>query len=314
MSVLLQMRRARRRLMFLALRSLLRGVGFQRARAVGTWLGELQFRLAWRQRRRLQREVAQALGRPVGDASVSTLLREAYRVNNGGVLEMMAMLDRRQDEARLVARCDVDGLDRLRTALAQGRGAMLLACHMGNPALVAIRLARAGWPVSVLYREARMMSSGFLQQGMERYGIQGILANGGIRAYGQMLTALKQGRIVMVMMDQGVKLASDGLMQRFLGKDIPMSAGPAQLARTSRAPVLPLVMTGTTPRWRFEIRPPIPLGLAPLEAEVETLTRLTEQQVRDTPQLWSWHHRRWCKFPMAPRQSPEPPGGDVDVR
>jgi KDO2-lipid IV(A) lauroyltransferase len=295
----LQLRRAQRRLTFLGYSTLVRAIGFTRARRFGSWSGELQFRLFWRQRRRLQRDVAQVLGRAPDDPSVRALLREAYRVNNAAALEIMAMFDRRQDEEVLVARCELDGLEHLRAALAGGRGAILLATHMGNALLATLRLARSGWPVSVVYREARMMSAGFFHSGLERYGIQGILANGGIRAYGQMLTALKQGRIVFVMMDQGVKRAEDGLMQRFLGKDLPMSAGPAQLARASRAPVLPLVTTAATPVWRFAIEPPVALTGGSLEADVALLCRLTEQQVLRSPQLWSWHHRRWSKSRAA---------------
>ena len=295
----LRLRRLRRRLAFLSLLAVLRVTGFGRVRAVGSWLGELQFRLLRGQRRRLQADMAHALGRRAEDPLLPALLREAYRVNNGAVLEIMAMFDRRQDEAELAARCELDGLDHLRAALAEGRGVILLASHMGNAALVTTRLAQAGWPVSVVYKEARMMSAGFLQRGLEHYGIQGILANAGIRAYGQMLTALKQGRIVFMMMDQGTKNAEDGLVLRFLGKDAPMPAGPAQLARTARAPVLPLATTAATPVWRFTIEPPLRLGQASLQADVECLVGLTERHVLERPQLWSWHHRRWRKLPRA---------------
>jgi KDO2-lipid IV(A) lauroyltransferase len=201
----------------------------------------------------------------------------------------------------LTARSEVDGLEHLRAALAQGRGAILLAAHMGNAALLPLRLAASGWPVSVVYKESRMMSADFFLQGLERYGIQGIAANAGLRAYGEMLAALKQGRIVFLMLDQGVKQAKDGLPQRFLGKDMPMPAGPAQLARASKAPVLPVVTTAATPVWRFAVQPPLSLGQASLEADAALLVIATERMVLSHPQLWSWPQRRWRKFPAAPR-------------
>jgi len=293
------LRRTRRRLMFLSVRTLLRSVGFERARAVGGWLGEAQFRLAWRQRSRLQREIAQVLGRSPDDPNVAALLREAYRVNNGAVLEVMSLFDRRRDDDELAALCELDGLEHLRAAMDGGRGAILLATHMGNVLLAATRLVQAGWQVSVIYHEARMMSAGFFQSGLEQYGIQAILANAGIRAYGQMLAALKKGRIVFIMMDQGVKRAEDGVMQRFLGKDMAMPAGPAQLARASRSPLLPLVTTAVTPKWRFAIQPAVALTGGSLESDVGLLANLTEQQVLQSPQWWSWHHRRWRLLPMA---------------
>ena len=300
MKLSLRFRRARRRFTFVSLRRLLRLAGLARARTIGNWLGELQFHLARPQRLRMQREVAVALGRSSDDPSVPALLREAYRVNNGAVLEIVSMFDHRHDDDELAAMCELDGLEHLRAAMTAGRGAILLATHMGNAALVPVRLAKAGWAVSVVYREARMMSAGFLQSGLELYGIQGILANAGIRAYAQMLSALKQGRVVFVMLDQGVKRAEDGQMQRFLGKDMAMPAGPAQLARASRAPVLPLATTAATPKWKFSIEPPVPLGQGSLESDVQTLVDLTERQILQAPQLWSWHQRRWCKRPLAP--------------
>lgn len=298
-----ELRRRRRRAMFLSLRTLLRLIGFQRARTLGSWLGDLQFWSGGRQRQRLQREIAQVLGRPPHDPSVRTLLLQAYRVNNGALMEIMAMFDQRQDDSTLAARCELSGLEHLRAALSQGRGAIVLATHMGNASLAMIRLSQSGLPVSLLYRKARMMSDGFFQNGLEQYGIQAILANSGIRAYGQMLAALKQGRVLFLMMDQGLRKAEDGVMQRFLGKDVPMPAGPAQLARVSRSPVLPMVAVAASPVWQFEFQPQLTLGQGTLEADVDFLTRLTEDQVRQHPELWSWHHRRWSKFPMAPERS-----------
>jgi KDO2-lipid IV(A) lauroyltransferase len=292
----LRWRHSVRRLMFLSVRGLLQIVGFARAGPLGQRVGELQFRLGGRSRRRMEAEMALALRRPADDVAVPPMLREAYRVNTAAVFEVVAMLDRRQEEVTLLARSEVDGLEYLSEALAAGRGAILLAAHMGNAALLPLRLAGSGWPVSVLYKESRMMSADFFREGLARYGVQGIAANGGIRAYGEMLKALKQGRIVFLMLDQGVKDEKDGIVHRFLGKDMPMSAGPAQLARAARAPVLPVVTTAATPLWRFALQPPLPLGQESLEADAATLVAATERMVLSHPQLWSWQQRRWRKF------------------
>lgn len=286
-------------MLFLGLRSLLRVIGFAGIGIVGNLAAAFQFHFARRQRRRIQHDMALALGRAPGDPAVGRLLREAYRVNNTAVLEILAMFDRHQDAEALARRCEIEGLDELRTAMAAGRGAILLATHAGNAALLPLKLAHAGWAVSVVYREARMMSAGFLQAGLERYGIEGILANTGLRAYGQMLAALKQGRILFVMMDQGVRTPKDGLPVRFLGKDVALPAGPSQLARAARAPLLPVATTAARPLCRFTIRPPVALGQGAVEADVETLARLTERQILDHPDLWSWHQRRWRKIPAA---------------
>jgi KDO2-lipid IV(A) lauroyltransferase len=286
--------------MFLVMRQVMRVAGFGGARRIGRVLADVQFRVAWRERRRCLEDLAQLLARPARDPWVRAQLREAYRVNTVAALEALAMFDRGVDRRVLDARCEVEGLANLQGALSAGRGAILMAAHMGNGALLATRLAGSGMPVSVLYNQGRMLSADFLRRGLALYGIDGIMANEGIRAYARMLDALRRGRILFVMLDQGTKASQPGVTLRFLGKDMRISAGPAQLARHSGAPVLPVSTTAAEPVWRFAIGTALPLAAgATLESDVERLARTTEKQILEHPHLWSWHHRRWRNFPMA---------------
>lgn len=294
------LRRVQRRLTFIALRSLVRGLGFARLRPLGRLLGDMQYLAGGRERRRWQREIAVLLGLPPDDARAARLLREAYRTNTSAVLEILAMFDRKQDLELLRSRVQVEGLDELRTALAGGRGAILLAGHSGNGALLVVWLVAAGIPVSVVHKESRMMDAGFFMNGLPQYGIDGILANEGIKAYSRMLGALRAGGAVYVMADQGTKRKADGLPMRFLGKDMTMPPGPAQLARHAKAPVLPVTTVAADPCWRFVIEPPVVLEKGQsLEADTEALLRVTERQILEYPQLWSWQQRRWRKHPLA---------------
>jgi KDO2-lipid IV(A) lauroyltransferase len=197
------------------------------------------------------------------------------------------------------ARCRVDGVPLLEEALT-GRGAILLATHSGNSLLLAAQLADAGWPVTVVYRHARMMSVEFFAEGLPRYGIQGILANEGFKAYARMVDALRHNRILFAMMDQGVKQAETGVPLRFLGKDMPMPGGVVQLARQSRAPILPVVTLAADPVWQFAIEPRItfqPGGS--VEEDTAVVLANLERQILAHPGLWSWHQRRWRNFPLA---------------
>lgn len=299
-STRLRIARARKRAMFLVARALTRWIGFARVRGLGRALGELQYRLSPGPREQQARDLAGVLGKPTVDREVSSTLREAYRENTAAVLEILAMFDRKQDVALCDSRCEIDGIEHLQDALAKGRGAILLPSHAGNGAALALRLAHQGRPVSVVYKQSRMMSAGFFERGFELYGIEGILANEGIKAYGKMLGALRKGRILFVMLDQGTKMAQDGVMLRLLGKDMPISAGPAQLARHSNAPVLPVATVSADPVWRFRIDAPLVRAAgSSLEADTEQMVRATEQLILQQPQLWSWQHRRWRNFPLA---------------
>jgi len=296
----LRVERSLRRGMFVVGRTLVRGLRFERMRALGAFIGELRFRLGFVARQRMVRELAMLQGLAADDPLAKRQMHEAYRINDAAVLEVLKMLDRRQDPAMLLARVEVDGVAVLQQALEAGRGAILLATHAGNGALLVIRLAAAGIPVSMVFRESRMMDAGLFERGLSFYGVEGILATEGLRAYGRMLGALRSNRVVFIMADQGVKKARDGMVLRFLGKDMPMPAGPAQLARHADAPVLPVATVGVEPVWRFEIRSPIARQAgASLEADVENLLRASERLILANPQWWSWHHRRWRGFPLA---------------
>jgi lauroyl/myristoyl acyltransferase len=286
-------------LLFRTMHAAARLSGFRRAPAAGKLLGELEYRIAWLRRRRCARDMALALGRPVGDPWVREQLRRAHHVNAQAVLEILALFDRPQDERVLAQRLTLEGEERLRAALASGRGAILLGTHAGNGVLLVLRLAAAGWPVSVVYRQARMMPAEFFQRGFERYAVEGILANEGLRAYGRMLAAVKRGRILFVTLDQGVKRARDGVTVRFLGKDVGIAAGPAHLARHARTPVLPLFASAHAGVWHFRIVSPLPPVEGPLVEEVERFAREAERQILLHPELWSWHHRRWQYQPFA---------------
>nr|PZN60798.1 MAG: hypothetical protein DIU62_14205 [Pseudomonadota bacterium] len=288
-----------RRVLFLFARWLVRRSGFDGVRGVGARLARLHYALGRSTRRACLEGIAALKGRAPDDPEVAKILREAYRVNTIAVLEVLSMVDRRLDTASLYRHCRVDGLEHL-AAARQGRGAILLATHSGNSLLLAAQLADSGIPVTVVYRKARMMSQEFFASGLPRYGIDGIMANEGFKAYARMVDALRHNRVVFAMMDQGVRDAETGVPLRFLGKDMPMPGGVVQLARSARAPILPVVSLAADPVWHFAIEPPLALlpGGSIAEDTAEVL-RHVESQILARPELWSWHHRRWKKFPVA---------------
>ncbi len=297
--MLLRIERGWRRLLFLFARSLMRGGGFDSARRAGAVLGALHYLFDGQTRRRCLADLPPLLGMAADDPAVVHTLRQAYRTNTVAVLEVLSMVDRKLDPALLQSRCRVDGMQLLEAALS-GRGAILLATHSGNSLLLAAQLADAGWPVTVVYRHARMMSVEFFAEGLPRYGIQGILANEGFKAYARMVDALRHNRILFAMMDQGVKQAETGVPLRFLGKDMPMPGGVVQLARQTRAPIMPVVTLAADPHWHFAIEPRItfqPGGS--VEGDTGVVLQHLEQQILAHPGLWSWHQRRWRNFPLA---------------
>jgi lauroyl/myristoyl acyltransferase len=145
-----------------------------------------------------------------------------------------------------------------------------------------------------------MMALPFFENGLAHYGFEGIPANDGFQAYARMLDALRHNRVVFAMMDESAKQAGAGVPLRFLGKDMPMPGGLVQLARQSRAPILPITSLAADPRWHFVIEPQF--ALAPggtIEEDTAAVLKHVEGQILAHPQLWSWQQRRWRHYPLA---------------
>ena len=277
--------------------------GFGAARPLGAAMAALQYTFDATERRQCLHDLARLLAREAGDPQVEKMLREAYRVNTRAVLEVLSMVDRQLDAATLQSSCQVDGMQHLEQAR-KGRGAILLATHSGNSLLLAAQLAQRGVPVTVVYRHARMMSMDFFADGLPRYGIDGILANEGFRAYARMVDALRHDRVLFAMVDQGVKAAETGVEMTFLGKRMPMPGGVMQLARQTRSPKVPVEAVAAEPVWGFKVRPAlvIPPG-GTLEQDMAVVLQEVERQILAHPQLWSWAQRRWRGFPLAGTQA-----------
>lgn len=277
--------------------------GLPLARRCGEALGELHYWLGGRTRRDLQRQFAQLF--PATDAVLRRAqLRHAYRAGDRAVFEATAMGCRRVPDEVIRASCEIAGRDRLRAALAGGRGVILLGMHMGNGLLMAAQLAVSGIPVSVVYRESRKTAGGVMERCMRLHRMAGISARQPKRAYRDMTLALQGGGVVFVLMDQASK--QGGIPVEFLGKRVWLPAGPFRLARRTGAQMLTAFAHAAEPRWRFEISalPDLESGdevgdEAGDEARAAALVaRAMASHIRAHPDLWTWHHRRWRRYPF----------------
>jgi KDO2-lipid IV(A) lauroyltransferase len=194
-----------------------------------------EFRLGFVARQRMVRELAAAPGPRCRRSAVKRQMREAYRINDAAVLEVLKMLDRRPGPGDAAGAVEVDGI--ALPSQRRSKPAAAPSCSRPTRATApcsSIRLAAAGIPVSMVFRESRMMDAGLFERGLSFYWRRGILATDGLKAYGRMLGALRSNRVGLHHGRSGRQEGARRHGLRFLGKDMPMPAGPAQLARHRR--------------------------------------------------------------------------------
>jgi len=272
-------------------------------------LGQLHYLLAVRRRRHL----AAWLGEVFPEQSpgqVRAQLRRSFRTSDRSVLEFIGFYRKVRSAAEVAARCQVDGIESLQAAVNERRGVLLVGMHAGNGVLMCMHLAQLGLPLAIVYRESRKVPPGFFDTVFQRHGMQTICVQRKplpeerpgdeekfrlqlrARAFRDMLRALQKGRVVVVLMDQGIR--HGGVPVSFLGRTVEMPAGPAELAHRTGAAIVPFAALAAQPRWHFSIDRPLVKAADP-ESTTRAIAAVLEAYIRAQPALWSWHHRRWAR-------------------
>ncbi|MBL36899.1 MAG: hypothetical protein CMP07_00660 [Xanthomonadales bacterium] len=289
------LRRARRRVastLGIALGGLASRGGPVRIKRIGSLIGRMHYWLSWPFNQRLRRDIARVLGISRREAGV--VLSQAFRDNDRAVFEIVTLAHPDCDPQALIDTVRIENMARLEAAATDGRGAILLGMHMGNGILMAARLARAGFPIHVVFRDPRRLPPGLLGRSLERAGCVPVPLDreNPTRSFRQMLKILASGGMLYVLMDQANK--GEGAPRRFLGKSLRMPSGIPSLAVRTGAPVFPVHAEAAAPEWRFRVHPPLIADDA--DAMLDAMLASMQSQIMRHPELWAWHHRRWKRY------------------
>ncbi len=190
----------------------------------------------------------------------------------------------------------VEGLDLLDSAVAGGRGAVMVSPHMGNWDLagtwacgrygtlvtVAERLKPEGlYDKFVAYRESL---------GMEVYPL------GDPNVIRMLVRRLREGRLVCLLADRD--LSHTGVDVEFFGETASMPAGPAVLSMMTGAPIMPVILWHTDSGVEGTVGPAIAI---PVDGDRDSrIQRMTQEMadafaagIRAHPQDWHMMQRLW---------------------
>ncbi|HET8760062.1 MAG TPA: lysophospholipid acyltransferase family protein, partial [Nitrospiria bacterium] len=212
--------------------------------------------------------------------------------------------------------CAFDDEDRLRDALAPGRGAIFVTGHTGNWELLAAVVARRGYPLSVV--ATPVYDDRIDQRLVGARAVHGIetIRRGSAAAGRQLLSALRRNAVLGMLIDQDTDV--DGVFVPFFGRLAYTPAGAAALAlRTDARVVCGFLVREGASRHRVVLEGPIDL-VRTGETDQDVLentrrfTDLIERHNRTYPDQWIWFHRRWKRRPKSATThgavaSPEPP-------
>jgi len=287
-------RRLRGRLRLGAARLLLRllgGLSLAAAQRLGRGLGRLFWLANGKTRQTVEENLARCLPE-LDDTARRRLARRCLIETGMGLIETAPAWrwPRERVEATVTGMSGFEGIER---ALADGRGAILLAPHMGNWELGGLITAMHA-PATVMYRPPREPAmEALLVEVRSRSGADMAPANlGGVR---KALRALKRGELVAILPDQAPR-HGEGVTAPFFGQPALTMTLIRTLARRTGAPAF----TGWAERlpgargFRVHYAPvsePIDHE-DPVEAAA-ALNREVERVVREEPVQYQWTYPRF---------------------
>ena len=202
----------------------------------------------------------------------------------------------------------VEGLDLLDSAVADGRGAIMVSPHMGNWDLAgAWACARYGTLVTVA---ERLKPEGLYDKfvayreslGMEVYPL------GDPDVIRMLVRRLREGRLVCLLADRD--LSHTGVDVEFFGETASMPAGPAVLSMMTGAPIMPVILWHTDSGVEGTVGPAIAI---PVDGDRDSrIQRMTQEMadafaagIRAHPQDWHMMQRLWTAD-LEPRRVASP--------
>jgi KDO2-lipid IV(A) lauroyltransferase len=249
------------------------------------------FGLLWKYRKRMEENVAMALGAQIVNPSDRrALIWHAWKNFARGVLETCAVMHFSKE--KILSTMAMEGEEHLQRALAKGKGVLALSAHLGSFTMIGARMGAGGYAFSVVVKQPKNEPfAHFLDDLRAQLGIHTISAKPRKEAVRGILKALRGNRVVLVIADE---FKSGGVMVDFMGQVSPAPRGPATLALRTGAVTLPIfAIRQADGSLRLLIGAEIePVRLEDLEESVAATTALftrhLENAIRRFPEQWNW--------------------------
>ena len=221
------------------------------------------------------------------------LLRRNMLELGKSVTEIGALWTRdKKNLRRLVRR--VNGEDKLKKAMGQGKGMILAIPHLGTWEMMGL-WGSINYPMTSLYRAPPMSQMGKLMHAArERFGARLVSAdNSGIRA---LYKALERGEMVAILPDQVPSTRGGSVLVPFFGIPANTMVLLSRLAIKTGAPVV-FGYAERLPHGRgyhlHFLPSPEEINHGSLESSATAVNAMVERCARDAPEQYQWVYKRF---------------------
>jgi KDO2-lipid IV(A) lauroyltransferase len=262
--------------------------------------------------RQLRKNLRRVVGPGVSELRMDALVGQALRSYSRYWLETFRLP--KMDHREVVARADAntEGVENMQAAIARGKGFVMALPHMGNWDVAALWLVAQGQPFTTVAERLKPESlfDRFVAY-RESLGMEVLALTGGQRPPADVLAErIRAGRGICLVADRD--LSRNGVEVQFFGEATRMPGGPAVLAATTGAALLPVGLWFTDDGWGQRIHPPIELPDGSLREQVaagtQALAHVFEGDIAEHPADWHMLQRLWlADLPPRPAEAAASP-------
>ena len=182
-----------------------------------------------------------------------------------------------------------------------GRGAIIALPHMGAWEMPGRTMVLEGIPFfSVAGKQRNPLFDHYLNTTRERSGMPILMR--GASTLRDVIRRLQGGAMLAILPD--LRMRTEAVKVRFLGKEANVGAGMALFARHAGVPIFPAIVRRVGwARHVARVYPPVEADLsADKQADVQRMTQavmdIVSEAILAEPEQWFWYNKRWVLEPV----------------
>ena len=264
--------------------------------ALGWVLGNLYYLIIAKMRRRAVAHMMPALG--IDEAAAKKLVRASFINMARNFLDILAMP--MLNERNFRDYIEIDHLERMQEALAEGHGVVVLTGHIGCWEWLSAAFTLNGMPVSAIAKPQPNIQYTRVLDDL-RATIHVEIFSRGTSELIAAARALKRGKLLGFLADQDG--GPGGAFIEFLGRTASTPLGPAVFSRKFRSPVVPAFIL-RQPNGKHKVIvgeimrcPNTGDSDRDLHEFTVQMTAIVERIIRENPTQWIWFQKRWNTSP-----------------
>lgn len=261
----------------------------------------------------LRKNLRRVVGPAVSELRMDELVGDAVRSYARYWLETFRLP--RMDHDDILARTVAEGVAHLDDAIARGKGVVLALPHQGNWDAAALWLIAHGQRFTTVVERLKPESlfDRFVAY-RQSLGMEVLALTGGPRPPSEVLAErLRSGRVICLLADRD--LSRNGVPVQFFGEPARLPGGPALLAATTGAALLPVSLWFTPDGWGHRINAPIDVPTGGrlrdrVVAATQAMADVLAHDIAERPVDWHMLQGLWlADLPPRPQRQATAAGG-----